>query len=200
MSVSVDPIDLNKNPRNTWHVFTTLVPMAEQFINLQTSSPGPGKFVCNLCRQEFRHSRWLQSHMQLHANWIKANCKKQPQCPICQRCFKGPGMLRMHMKTHEKKPPEKQPTCKLCNKQFKSKTILYRHRQTHLEKHVQCNQCQKVFFSVSQLQSHQTKTGHERAFKCRHCDTMFEGAFALKVSFHLHSVGLILWRFLLNPS
>lgn len=32
---------------------------------------------------------------------LQANCKKQPQCEICFRSFKGPGMLKMHMKTHE---------------------------------------------------------------------------------------------------
>lgn len=32
---------------------------------------------------------------------FQANCKKQPQCEICFRSFKGPGMLKMHMKTHE---------------------------------------------------------------------------------------------------
>lgn len=34
---------------------------------------------------------------------FQANCKKQPQCEICFRSFKGPGMLKMHMKTHEVK-------------------------------------------------------------------------------------------------
>lgn len=33
--------------------------------------------------------------------YLQANCKKQPQCEICFRSFKGPGMLKMHMKTHE---------------------------------------------------------------------------------------------------
>jgi hypothetical protein len=38
----------------------------------------------------------------VHINWIKANCKKQPQCEICQKQFRGPGMLKMHMKVRNK--------------------------------------------------------------------------------------------------
>lgn len=85
----------------TMNVCSSPIRLVAEFISQQTSRPSPGKFVCNLCRQEFKHSRWLNAHMQSHSNWIKANCKKQPQCHLCFRSFKGPGMLRMHMKTHE---------------------------------------------------------------------------------------------------
>ena len=47
--------------------------MAE-FISLQTSCPYPGLFVCNLCRKEFKHSKWLQTHMKQHSNWLKVSC------------------------------------------------------------------------------------------------------------------------------
>lgn len=53
-----------------------------------TSSVGPGRHVCNLCHKEFKHARWLKLHMRSHSNWIKANCKKPPMCPICERTFK----------------------------------------------------------------------------------------------------------------
>lgn len=50
-----------------------------EFLAQQTHSE-PGRHVCNLCNQEFKHQKWLWSHMKsIHSNWIKANCKKQPQ-------------------------------------------------------------------------------------------------------------------------
>lgn len=50
-----------------------------EFLAQQTHSE-PGRHVCNLCNQEFKHVKWLHSHMKsIHINWIKANCKKQPQ-------------------------------------------------------------------------------------------------------------------------
>lgn len=50
-----------------------------EFLAQQTHSE-PGRHVCNLCNQEFKHMKWLHSHMKsIHINWIKANCKKQPQ-------------------------------------------------------------------------------------------------------------------------
>lgn len=51
--------------------FTNLYVFAAEFISKQTSCPYPGKFICNLCRQEFKYSRWLQTHMKSHSNWIK---------------------------------------------------------------------------------------------------------------------------------
>lgn len=66
-----------------------------EFLAQQTHSE-PGKHICNLCNQEFKHKNWLHSHMKsIHINWIKANCKKQPQCSICFKSFRGPGMLKM---------------------------------------------------------------------------------------------------------
>lgn len=66
-----------------------------EFLAQQTHSE-PGKHICNLCNQEFKHKNWLHSHMKsIHNNWIKANCKKQPQCSICFKSFRGPGMLKM---------------------------------------------------------------------------------------------------------
>lgn len=72
-----------------------------EFMAQQTRCEGPGRYVCNLCRKEFKHHKWLTSHMKSHSNWIKANCKKLPQCEICHKSFRGPGMLRMHLKSHE---------------------------------------------------------------------------------------------------
>lgn len=44
-----------------------------EFITLQTSCPSPGRFICNLCHKEFKHNKWLRSHMKQHSNWIKVN-------------------------------------------------------------------------------------------------------------------------------
>ncbi|XP_055906573.1 zinc finger protein 236 isoform X1 [Eupeodes corollae] len=161
-----------------------------EFISSQTSCPSPGRYICNLCRKEFRQIKWLQSHMKSHSNWIKANCKKQPQCEICHRSFKGPGMLRMHMKTHE--TAEKVPTCSICNKEFKSKTILYRHRQTHQLKSYACGNCTKAFSSPLTLNSHMTKKHPNKPnqYKCAECYELFSGIDDLKVHIQLtgHSV------------
>lgn len=70
-----------------------------EFLSQHTASENPNKHVCNLCQQEFKHMKWLEQHMKtIHSNWIKANCKKQPQCNICHKSFRGPGMLKMHQK------------------------------------------------------------------------------------------------------
>lgn len=155
-----------------------------EFMNYQTSCPSPGRFVCNLCRKEFSQKKWLQTHMSSHSNWLKANCKKQPECEICHKSFRGPGMLRMHMKTHEK--ADKLPTCSICQKEFKSKSILYRHRQTHFEKNFACNLCDKRFSSNYQLNIHVQRHKKLKDHKCPHCEKSFNSASDLKVHVNQH--------------
>lgn len=151
-----------------------------EFLAQQTHSE-PGKHVCNLCNQEFKHQRWLHTHMRsIHINYLKANCKKQPQCSICFKSFRGPGMLKMHMKTHEKE--NKLPTCTICSKEFKSKSILYRHRATHFsnQKEHRCSICDKNFSSNYQLNAHMQR--HQKNHQCEHCDKAFSNLSDLKVS------------------
>lgn len=116
----------------------------------------------------------------IHINYLKANCKKQPQCTICFKSFRGPGMLKMHMKTHEKE--NKLPTCTICSKEFKSKSILYRHRATHFsnQKEHRCSICDKKFSSNYQLNSHMQR--HQKNQQCELCDKTFSTASDLKVS------------------
>lgn len=153
----------------------------EEFIqNQQNSSGALGKYTCSLCSQEFKHLKWLQSHLKsIHINWIKANCKKQPQCLICSKSFRGPGMLKMHMKTHEKE--FKMPTCTVCGKEFKSKSILYRHRATHFasQKNHKCTICDKNFTSNYMLVAHMNR--HQKTNQCGGCTKTFLTEGELKV-------------------
>ncbi|KAL7018640.1 hypothetical protein ACKWTF_010841 [Chironomus riparius] len=150
-----------------------------EFLSQHTISENPNKHVCNLCQQEFKHMKWLEQHMKsIHSNWIKANCKKQPQCNICHKSFRGPGMLKMHQKTHERE--NKLPTCSVCGKEFKSKSILYRHRATHFadqKPHI-CSICNKTFNSNYQLNAHVAR--HQKNHQCTQCEKCFPSASDLK--------------------
>lgn len=66
--------------------------MLADFLRQHAIQRGPSgsKFLCNLCQHEFKNMKWLESHMKsIHSNWIKANCKKQPECEICFKSFRG---------------------------------------------------------------------------------------------------------------
>lgn len=100
---------------------------------------------------------------------------------LCFCVVQGPGMLKMHMRTHEQRPP-KQPTCSVCQRQFLTKTLLYRHRQTHFEQKThQCTFCEKRFFSGYALRSHMARHRGERPYICSNCNKSFYNPTDLKV-------------------
>ncbi|ETN67340.1 hypothetical protein AND_000853 [Anopheles darlingi] len=168
-----DAADVEYYPQTDCEESDEEVKQLEECVTYQSScpSPSPGSYICNLCYKEFSQPKWLQKHMSQHANWIKANCKKQPECEICGKSFRGPGMLRMHMKTHEK--VNKIPTCSICNTEFKTKSILYRHRQTHFEKKFECNICGKKYNSRYQLNIHEHRHEVQKTHTCQHCERSF---------------------------
>ncbi|XP_017018868.1 uncharacterized protein [Drosophila kikkawai] len=158
--------------------------LVTEFIRQHTSPLGSGRYVCHLCSTEFRQFKGLQNHMHSHTNWIRANCKKQPQCEICLKSFKGPGMLRMHMKTHDAESST--PVCTICNRTFKSKAILYRHRQTHQQRAYCCGvaNCRKNFSSAANLKWHVERKHPEVVeplFKCGECGSLYESVDALQM-------------------
>ncbi|BFG05853.1 transcriptional repressor CTCF [Drosophila madeirensis] len=151
--------------------------LVTEFIKQHTSPLGSGRYVCHLCSTEFRQFKGLQNHMHSHTNWIRANCKKQPQCQICLKSFKGPGMLRMHMKTHDAETNT--PVCTICNRTFKSKAILYRHRQTHQQRAYCCgvSNCRKNFSSAANLRWHVERKHPDVIdpfYKCGECSTLYD--------------------------
>ncbi|XP_030387868.1 zinc finger protein 853 [Scaptodrosophila lebanonensis] len=157
--------------------------LVSEFIRQHTSPLGSGRYLCHLCSTEFRQFKGLQNHMHLHTNWIRANCKKQPQCEICLKSFKGPGMLRMHMKTHDAE--SNTPVCNICNRTFKSKAILYRHRQTHQQRAYCCGvaNCRKNFSNAVNLRSHVERKHQDcidPLYKCGECSTLYDNIDSLQ--------------------
>nr|XP_016928801.1 zinc finger protein 853 [Drosophila suzukii] len=158
--------------------------LVTEFIRQHTSPLGSGRYICHLCNTEFRQFKGLQNHMHSHTNWIRANCKKQPQCEICLKSFKGPGMLRMHMKTHDAESST--PVCTICNRTFKSKAILYRHRQTHQQRAYCCGvgNCRKNFSSAVNLKWHVERKHPEVVeplFKCGECGSLYDNVDSLQL-------------------
>ncbi|KAH8401013.1 hypothetical protein KR009_002427 [Drosophila setifemur] len=157
--------------------------LVSEFIQQHTSPLGSGRYICHLCSTEFRQFKGLQNHMHSHTNWIRANCKKQPQCEICLKSFKGPGMLRMHMKTHDAETST--PVCSICNRTFKSKAILYRHRQTHQQRAYCCGvaNCRKNFSTAVNLRWHVERKHPEvlePLFKCGECGSLYDSVDGLQ--------------------
>lgn len=107
----------------------------------------------------------------------------------------GPGMLKMHMRTHEQRTP-KQPTCSVCQRTFSTKTLLYRHRQTHFEQKTHlCTVCDKRFYSGYALRSHMARHRGERPYVCSTCHKSFYNPTDLKVRLHFFMMKLVCFRY-----
>ena len=84
--------------------------------------------------------------------------EKRRICPYCQKIFRSPSDLVVHIRTHTKEKPF---GCEHCTKKFSQKQHLKKHIQTvHLgEKQHQCPHCNKTFSQSSNLKRH-IKTQH----------------------------------------
>ncbi|XP_034950460.1 centrosome-associated zinc finger protein CP190 [Chelonus insularis] len=157
--------------------------------NVGGTENGPWK--CHKCDlEEEYHSYYMyRRHMQdVHDE------KFDPR--ICEHCgYKATkrNILMYHLYTRHNVPPPKNmsfPKCHACQYVALSETLLVRHQINHnhrpltrstLSEEIQCVQCGQNFKDVTELASHEIKTGHgtsmngkeKGGYRCPHCHKVF---------------------------
>ena len=77
------------------------------------------------------------------------------KCSICEKSFKEPSNLKMHLALNHSGANTKKFQCKICEKSFIYRSHLNTHYSTvHKKEYVNCNECEKSFTIKYSLNRH----------------------------------------------
>ena len=106
-------------------------------------------------------------------------------CTVCNKNFKKPSKLKVHMRIHTGDRPF---NCGVCDKKFIELSKLNAHMRSHTgERPFSCEVCSKTFALQSTRRIHMfTHTG-ERPFRCEICGKSFTKSAKLKGHMRVHA-------------
>lgn len=147
---------------------------------------------CNICKRYMAESK-LANHIRLlHVETPKEENPefkhKDFKCEYCGKLYAIKYTYHQHIKTHT----EGRPKCPECGSTFASAFSLFRHRAKnhsleHNYKTHNCEQCDKSFFSISELKLHQQRHSSNKEFKCTECDKAFSVKGNLRIHMRTHA-------------
>ncbi|NXN06815.1 ZBT38 protein, partial [Indicator maculatus] len=121
---------------------------------------------CELCERDQSSTEKIQDHVHWHVATSKPYI-----CELCQKQFRSPSTLRMHMRCHT---GEKPYTCKTCGKCFSVPGNLQKHERIHLGvKDFVCQYCNKAFTLNEALKIHERIHTGEKRYHCQFCFKSF---------------------------
>lgn len=153
---------------------------------------GKRSVQCNICKRHMAESK-LANHIRLlHVEAPKETNPeikhKDFKCEYCGKLYAIKYTYHQHIKTHT----EGRPKCPECGSTFASAFSLFRHRAKnhsleHNYKTHNCEQCDKSFFSISELKLHQQRHSSNKEFKCSECDKAFSVKGNLRIHMRTHA-------------
>lgn len=151
---------------------------------LGPTSP-PTEIQCPNCSRSFQARCKLQQHLR----YIHSDEFKKHKCHLCDKKYRSPGALEIHLRTHAGIKPFE---CNECGKCCSSKTLLRVHfRRVHSgKKPFQCWHCGEHFTDNCYLKYHiQVKHTADKGktLQCDKCEKTFVAAHRLKIHYRSHT-------------
>ncbi|XP_075222811.1 uncharacterized protein LOC142325225 isoform X2 [Lycorma delicatula] len=142
--------------------------MKKKFVSASSDTPLQ-YFQCETCGAAFKSAFKFQSHN------CSNNVNSSNRCSHCNKSFRSEARLKFHERFHQGAKPG---YCDLCQKTFPDEVKLYKHTvylHSQSKGHC-CEECGKVFRSVSSLRYHQRSHQGEdvmKPYSCEQCGKCF---------------------------
>ena len=104
--------------------------------------------------------------------------RTQHECDVCEKVFRYPSKLAVHMRIHTNEKPYE---CDVCEKRFRHSQGLKIHMRIHAnEKPYECDVCEKRFCQYATLTNHMRIHTNERPYECHFCEKSYRQLSSLK--------------------
>lgn len=133
---------------------------------------------CQICSDIFIDGSLLLQHIASHNSStikneqeIESNDNKQTYpCEKCEKIYKNPRSLALHMKKHKREEPVTY-TCDVCQKEFVSKALVKRHMKLHVQdRPFKCTSCSRSYSRSDQLNVHLRTHAELKPNVCPYCN------------------------------
>lgn len=134
-------------------------------------------FVCPICGKGSFDNGAHKKHLEIHE-------AGPVQCPVCEKQYHRPGLLKIHMRQHT---GENQYRCIPCGKSFPVKSMLQSHLIMHKDDRPhECSFCGKGFKDEGTRRKHERIHTGSKPFKCSVCSFRCVQAQGLTVHMKQH--------------
>ena len=110
--------------------------------------------------------------------------KRGHECGVCEKVFRVPSALAIHMRTHTKEKPYE---CDVCEKRFTTSGSLKVHMRIHTNEMFECDLCEKSFTQAGNLKRHRRIHANEKPYECDVCEKRFTQSSSLKIHMRTHT-------------
>ncbi len=158
------------------------------------------QYSCDYCGKNFLIKYYLIRHIKVRhfkeeAEKAKTKITDSPiPCEICGKILKNRGLLKPHMRSHQKMTPDDYYYCDLCPRKFKTRGGCTWHiQQRHILKtSFKCPQCPAVYRGKWELKCHvKSKHTNIRDFRCEICGKGFLDRYLFMFKSEVYTTELI---------